>query len=203
MSAARWAGDSGMPGQECFFQITNARGLRARMRSDELTTNLHAVRGISPRYASPEAFARLKLRHSTNTLEDDKMSDVYSVGVVVWELVTRMVRTPEINYRRADSALAVTMLIDRCVPTPRLGSCSLHTGRSRGRGKATSRWSKTFASACACQSWYVRANGRRAVVMGRGSIVAWAGRLGRLHFMEFTLTRACAVRLIPAGGGRR
>ena len=64
---------------------------RARGCSDELTTNLSAVRGISPRYASPEAFARLKLRNSTTTLEDDKMSDVYSVGVVVWELVTRMV----------------------------------------------------------------------------------------------------------------
>ena len=45
------------------------------------------IRGISPRYAPPEVFARLNLRHSTNSIEDDKLSDVYSLGVIIYEML--------------------------------------------------------------------------------------------------------------------
>jgi len=50
-----------------------------------------AIKGYSPRYAPPEVFARIHLRNSSNTVEDDKMSDVYSIGVVMWETMTRQV----------------------------------------------------------------------------------------------------------------
>ena len=50
-----------------------------------------AVKGYSPRYSPPEVFARVHLRSSSNTIEDDKSSDVYSLGVVIWEATARMV----------------------------------------------------------------------------------------------------------------
>ena len=49
------------------------------------------IKGYSPRYAPPEVFARIHLRNTSNTVDDDKMSDVYSVGVVIWETMTRQV----------------------------------------------------------------------------------------------------------------
>jgi len=51
----------------------------------------NSIKGYSPRYAAPEVFARIHLRHTSNTIDDDKMSDVYSLGVVVWETMARQV----------------------------------------------------------------------------------------------------------------
>jgi serine/threonine protein kinase len=59
--------------------------------SDE-TSKFISVRGYSPRYAPPEVFARVHLRASSNTIDDDKSSDIYSLGVVLWETTARMVR---------------------------------------------------------------------------------------------------------------
>jgi serine/threonine protein kinase len=50
-----------------------------------------SVKGFSPRYAPPEVFARIYLRHASNTVQDDKQADVYSMGVVIWETMTRQV----------------------------------------------------------------------------------------------------------------
>ena len=49
------------------------------------------IKGMSPRYAPPEVFARVHLRNASNTVEDDKMSDVYSMGVVLWETLARTI----------------------------------------------------------------------------------------------------------------
>jgi hypothetical protein len=51
------------------------------------------IKGYSPRYAPPEVFARVHLRNTSNSVEDDKMSDVYSMGVVLWETTARQVRS--------------------------------------------------------------------------------------------------------------
>ena len=52
---------------------------------------LNLIKGFSPRYAPPEVFARVHLRTASNTIEDDKLSDVYSLGVVLWETMTRQI----------------------------------------------------------------------------------------------------------------
>jgi len=46
---------------------------------------------MSPRYAPPEVFARVHLKHASNTVDDDKMSDIYSLGVVLWETTARQI----------------------------------------------------------------------------------------------------------------
>ena len=53
---------------------------------------LNLIKGFSPRYAPPEVFARLHLRYATHTVEDDMMADCYSIGALVWEIVSRQVR---------------------------------------------------------------------------------------------------------------
>jgi serine/threonine protein kinase len=50
-----------------------------------------SIKGFSPRYSPPEVFARIHLRNSSNTVDDDKMSDIYSIGVVLWETMARQV----------------------------------------------------------------------------------------------------------------
>ena len=60
----------------------------ARSTDDD---KFETIKGYSPRYAPPEVFARIHLRNTSNTVDDDKMSDVYSVGVVIWETMTRQV----------------------------------------------------------------------------------------------------------------
>jgi len=53
---------------------------------------LNLIKGFSPRYAPPEVFARLHLRFATHTLEDDMMADSYSLGALIWEIMSRQVR---------------------------------------------------------------------------------------------------------------
>jgi len=60
----------------------------ARSTDDD---KFESIKGYSPRYAPPEVFARIHLRNASNTVEDDKMADVYSLGVVLWETMTRTV----------------------------------------------------------------------------------------------------------------
>jgi len=50
-----------------------------------------SIKGYSPRYAPPEVLARIHLKNSMHSLEDDKISDVYSLGVVIWETMARQV----------------------------------------------------------------------------------------------------------------
>ena len=57
---------------------------------DESSMN-SKVKGMSPRYAAPEVFARMHLRFVSNTVEDDKMSDMYALGVCLWEATCRLV----------------------------------------------------------------------------------------------------------------
>jgi hypothetical protein len=55
-------------------------------------TKFDGIKGFSPRYAPPEVFARIHLRNASNTIDDDKLADVYSMGVVMWETMARQVR---------------------------------------------------------------------------------------------------------------
>ena len=57
---------------------------------DESSMN-SKVKGMSPRYAAPEVFARMHLRFVSNTVEDDKMADMYALGVCLWETTCRLV----------------------------------------------------------------------------------------------------------------
>ena len=59
--------------------------------SDDSNKAFESIKGMSPRYAPPEVFARVHLRNASNTVEDDKMSDVYSLGVVLWETTARQI----------------------------------------------------------------------------------------------------------------
>jgi len=60
-------------------------------RTSDDASKFDSIKGISPRYAPPEVFARVHLRHASNTLDDDRMSDVYSLGVVLWETMARQI----------------------------------------------------------------------------------------------------------------
>jgi len=60
----------------------------ARSSDDD---KFEGIKGYSPRYAPPEVFARIHLRNASNSVEDDKLSDVYSLGVVIWETMARQV----------------------------------------------------------------------------------------------------------------
>ena len=60
-------------------------------RTPEDNPSALKVKGLSPRYAPPEVFARAHLRFVSHPIEEDKMSDVYSLGVVLWETTTRMI----------------------------------------------------------------------------------------------------------------
>ena len=65
--------------------------------SDDGNKAFEAIKGMSPRYAPPEVFARVHLRNASNTVEDDKMSDVYSLGVVLWETTARTIPWDGVN----------------------------------------------------------------------------------------------------------
>ena len=60
-------------------------------RTSDDSGRFDAIKGFSPRYAAPEVFARVHLKNASNTLDDDKQSDVYSLGVVLWETTARMI----------------------------------------------------------------------------------------------------------------
>jgi len=59
--------------------------------ADDSIKGFENIRGMSPRYAAPEVFARVHLKHASNTVDDDKMSDIYSLGVVLWETTARQI----------------------------------------------------------------------------------------------------------------
>src|SRR5690606_39253522 len=59
--------------------------------TDDSSKAFESIKGMSPRYAPPEVFARVHLRNASNTVEDDKMSDAYSLGVVLWETMGRQI----------------------------------------------------------------------------------------------------------------
>jgi hypothetical protein len=146
---------------------------------------MSAVKGISPRYAPPEVFSRMRLRSASHTLDDDKASDVYSMGVLLWETVARLVRvrthththTHEIHLSVCRRCVYVSVCLSVDVNAvyvhPRLSVCHspcayvpvgggadmgwrARVRRSRGTVKATLRLSKTIASACVCPSWYAQ-----------------------------------------------
>ena len=60
-------------------------------RTSDENGKLDVIKGFSPRYAPPEVFARVHLRNASNTVEDDKASDVYAMGVVLWETTARQI----------------------------------------------------------------------------------------------------------------
>jgi len=58
----------------------------SEVSGQKLTTAM----GISYRYASPEAFERLKSR-TVPEADEDKASDVYAFAIIAWELMERKV----------------------------------------------------------------------------------------------------------------
>ena len=60
-------------------------------RLSDDSNRFDSIKGLSPRYAAPEVFARVHLRNASNTVEDDKSSDVFSAGVVLWEITARQI----------------------------------------------------------------------------------------------------------------
>jgi hypothetical protein len=145
---------------------------------------MSAVKGISPRYAPPEVFSRMRLRSASHTLDDDKASDVYSMGVLLWETVARLVRVRTHTHTHTRDTLVCmqTVCVSACMPVCRCecrvcaspfvclslsvryvpvgGGADMgwraRVRRSRGTVKATLRLSKTIASACVCPSWYAQ-----------------------------------------------
>jgi len=63
-----------------------------------------AAHGISPRYAAPEVFARMHLRnvHANSSIDDDKRSDVYSLGVTFWEVLSRKVPWSDVSHEQVE-----------------------------------------------------------------------------------------------------
>jgi len=49
------------------------------------------VHGFSPRYAPPEVFARMHMPGARSNVDDDKRSDMFSIGVTFWEILARRV----------------------------------------------------------------------------------------------------------------
>lgn len=45
------------------------------------------IQGMSPRYTAPEVFQRM--RGSIPSSLEEKKGDVYSFGVIIWEILTR------------------------------------------------------------------------------------------------------------------
>ena len=64
--------------------------VRVAKTSEVSGQRLTTAMGISYRYASPEAFNRLKSR-TVPDAEEDKASDVYAFAVITWELMERKV----------------------------------------------------------------------------------------------------------------
>ena len=75
-----------------------ARALEDNRRFD-------SVNGYSPRYAAPEVIARIQVKGTGNTLEDDQTSDMYSIGVLLWEVLSR--RIPWDGYTNEDIEMHV------------------------------------------------------------------------------------------------
>jgi serine/threonine protein kinase, bacterial len=81
-------------------------------RTPDDTGKYDSIKGVSPRYAAPEVFARVHLRFASNTVDDDKSSDVYSLGVVLWETMSRLVRTHARTQARKHSHLVLSFCAD-------------------------------------------------------------------------------------------
>jgi serine/threonine protein kinase len=47
------------------------------------------VRGVSVRYAAPEAFERFRRRTITSTPDEIKSGDVFSIGMILYEMLNR------------------------------------------------------------------------------------------------------------------
>ena len=77
----------------------------SRTEDDSAVKKSAVVNGLSPRYAAPEVFARLHLRNASSSVDDDKRSDMYSIGVTFWETLTR--RIPWDNSSAEDVEAAV------------------------------------------------------------------------------------------------
>jgi hypothetical protein len=60
-------------------------------RATEDNTRFESVNGYSPRYAAPEVIARVQIKTASTTLEEDQLSDLYSLGVVLWEMLSRRI----------------------------------------------------------------------------------------------------------------
>ena len=73
----------------------------ARVPGDKIATRFN---GMSMRYAAPEVILRFHMRTSNNSTKDDIISDVYALGVLFWEILSRRVpweRIPNQDISRA------------------------------------------------------------------------------------------------------
>jgi hypothetical protein len=69
-------------------------------RATEDNSRFESVNGYSPRYAAPEVIARIQVKSAGSSLEDDMESDLYALGVVLWETLSR--RIPWDGYTNGD-----------------------------------------------------------------------------------------------------
>jgi len=49
------------------------------------------LKGLSPRYAAPEIFARSRLKEISLDLKSEQKADIYSVAIVFWEITMQRV----------------------------------------------------------------------------------------------------------------
>ena len=74
-------------------------------RALENNARFESVNGYSPRYAAPEVINRVQIKSAASSLEEDQAADMYSVGVVLWEVLAR--RVPWDGYANSDIEDAV------------------------------------------------------------------------------------------------
>jgi serine/threonine protein kinase len=74
------------------------------------------INGFSPRYAPPEVFARVHLKSSVTTVDDDKRSDVYSMGVTFWEVFIRRIPWDGVSNDQIEMTIRSGGRLEQLVP---------------------------------------------------------------------------------------
>ena len=74
--------------------------------------------GLSPRYAAPETFAKAYSSGTQSSADLEKLSDVYSYSVVVWELLTKKIPWEGLT----TGEIELNVRGGKTLPEPHLGS---------------------------------------------------------------------------------
>jgi len=100
-------------------------GLARSAGGDDTLAIAHHRDGISPRYGAPEVFARMHLRRtagnggtssSASSIDDDKRSDVFSLGVTFWEILTRRVPWSNVSTEQVELTVRSGGRLDQLSP---------------------------------------------------------------------------------------